>query len=77
MERPCSRDRMGVRLNLAPSKVAFRNTTPAITLLTHADECDLAFRWQHCRDRRCLHALVLAFNPLVFGLAAEHFARPS
>ena len=38
-------------------------------LLTHANECDLAFRWQHCRDKRCLHALVLAFNPLVFGLA--------
>jgi hypothetical protein len=44
-------------------------------LLTHADECELAFRWQHCRDKRSLHALVLAFNPLLFSIAAERFRK--
>jgi RNA polymerase sigma factor (sigma-70 family) len=41
--------------------------------LTHADECDLAFRWQHCRDWRALAVLVLSFKPLVYGIAGERF----
>ena len=41
--------------------------------LEHQDECDLAFRWQHCRDRKCLTVLLRSFEPLLYGMASERF----
>jgi RNA polymerase sigma factor (sigma-70 family) len=40
-------------------------------LLTDAEECRLAFRWQHCRDHRALRILVESFQPLLFGMASD------
>jgi hypothetical protein len=40
-----------------------------VTWLTHALECDLAFRWQHFRDHRALRLLIKEFDKLLYGMA--------
>src|SRR5262245_50426983 len=48
-------------------------TKPQQRMLTHAEECDLAFRWRYMRDWRALEELVLPFKSLVYSIAAERY----